>query len=378
MRGVAPLVAIACLLLAAGTVSAARSTSGVNDLLHENALDLFDAPSLFDLWLLPSGVVDELGLADAELPGPNEQLEPDLTLLMRNVGTLRLPALPTLDPLASLETAPAGSSGTMAAAGATRAATAATDATMTQDEALTAQRGGSASSSAETGPSTASEQGAAAPSLASAAKARWDDLSTPAKVGLGVGLVSLLAGPLAMYSRIHRDDALKNKTRRRIHDIVEANPSLCIKDIAERAEVSYSTASYHLDRLVKNGFLVANEQGNRVCYFKNGGAFSRDERDLVPILQNDECMRVFNHVLEHPWCYRAEVAQALGVSHTTVNWHLRRLIDAQLIEEHREGRNCHLFIDQPALDRILTVLDKMEQTGSFEQVTGAPETPVPA
>lgn len=376
MRGVAPLLGLALALAAVGAASAA---SNVEDDLPVQVRDLLRDPVALDLLLLPPGVVDQLGLSGTSLPGPNEALSPDLDLLLAGPGTLSLPGIGVLDPLAGLETRasqPAGGSATRGVASSLGGPTSVAYA----DETAHGQAG-AASEPADAGTRTdltTSATSDAAPSLATRLTDSWNELSPTAKTAVAAGLVGLLVfGPLALYSRIKRDDALENDTRRRIYEIVETNPSLCIKDVADKAGVSYSTASYHLDRLVKTGFLVSSEQGNRVLYYKNGGAFSRDERDLVPILRNEECMRVFNHVLENPWCYRAEVAQALGVSHTTVNWHLKRLAEANLVEEHREGRNCHLYIDRPALERILAVLDKMEATGSFEDVLMA-EAPVAA
>jgi predicted transcriptional regulator len=207
--------------------------------------------------------------------------------------------------------------------------------------------------------------------IAADAKQAWNEMEPAEKAAVSVGLLSLLVGPLAMYSRIKRSEGLDNDTRRAIYEIIEDDPGVCIQEAADRAGVSYSTASYHLKRLVKMDYVERREDGNKVRYYKNGGGFTQAERELVPVLKNDEAMAVFQHIVENPWCYRAEVAEALDVSHTTVNWHLDQLQEVDLVEEHREGRNCHLHVDDEALDRVTATIDKLEQTS--QQATAEPE-----
>jgi len=158
-----------------------------------------------------------------------------------------------------------------------------------------------------------------------------------------------------------------------VYEIVEDNPGVCIQEVADQADVSYSTASYHLKRLVRMDYVTRREDGNKVLYYKNGGTFTAEEQELIPILQNEEAMRVFHHIVENPWCYRAEVAEALDVSHTTVNWHLDRLQDADLVEEHREGRSCHLNVNEETLDRVTATLEKLEETSTVETPTARPQ-----
>lgn len=168
-----------------------------------------------------------------------------------------------------------------------------------------------------------------------------------AAAAVAVGL--LIALPLALYSKIRRDMTLVNDTRRAVFEAVVNHPGLSIQEVARRAEISHSTAAYHLDRLASAGLVVATGDGNKVRYYRNGGRFSEQERKLLPCLENAETVRVLETVLHRPWTYRAEVAQALGVTATTVNWHLKRLFGAGMLSEAREGRSAYLFVDRAAL-----------------------------
>lgn len=166
-----------------------------------------------------------------------------------------------------------------------------------------------------------------------------------------IGLLGLLG--LALYHRIRPASTLENETRKSIFEAVCLSPGLGVHDIADAARVSYSTATYHLERLIAAGMIVMTPDGNKLCYYKNGGAFTESERRLIPILKNAEATRLLEAILAHPGTYRAALASELGVTATTINWHLRRLREAGLIDETRQGRNAYLF---PRVDHLSSTL----------------------
>ena len=174
-----------------------------------------------------------------------------------------------------------------------------------------------------------------------------------AAMALGAALVGgAIIGPMALYHRIRSNHTLNNKTRQMVYDAVVKSPGMGVNDAAKAADCSYSTAAYHLERLVEERLLIAAEDGRRARYFKNGGAFSQAEREFVPVLQSKEAMAVLQVIVENPWCYRAEVAQKLGVSGPTVNWHLKKLMGVGVVKEMREGRVSYLYADKKSLGSL--------------------------
>ncbi len=194
-----------------------------------------------------------------------------------------------------------------------------------------------------------------------------DAASLAARAALVTAALALPALAVALYHRIRGNSTLDNETRKTIFDAVCGEAGLGVADVAAAARVSYSTASYHLDRLVKERMLVVTADGNKLRYYKNGGAFSEDERRVLPILKNDEAMRVLGAILERPGTYRAQVAQTLGVTATTVNWHLRRLADVGLVTEVRSGRAAALSADHDRIGVVLaSLLPKLAPTEAEE------------
>lgn len=168
-------------------------------------------------------------------------------------------------------------------------------------------------------------------------------------------------GLIPLYHRVQPEGSFENDTRRRIFDHVRARPGQSIAEIAGRVGVSHSTASYHLERLTAFNLLAATQDGNKMRYFVNGGAFTEEERRALSALSNAETRRALATIMAHPGCYRAQLTILLDVSSPTVNWHLQRLLAAGLVREEQRGRNRYLFADLARLGALFAQLsDKVD------------------
>lgn len=173
-------------------------------------------------------------------------------------------------------------------------------------------------------------------------------------------------GLMALYNRVQREGSFENETRRRIFDEVRSRPGQSIAEIATLVGVSHSTASYHLERLMEFNLLAATQDGNKMRFFVNGGAFSEEERRVLAALSNAETRRVLAIILANPGSYRAELTALLHVSSPTVNWHLSRLLAAGLVVEEPRGRNRYLFADPHRLRSLFANLSGKVRTTEYE------------
>lgn len=183
---------------------------------------------------------------------------------------------------------------------------------------------------------------------------------------LGPWSIAPIAG-MALYNRVQRDGSFENETRRRIFDYVRNRPGQSIAEIATMIGVSHSTASYHLERLLEFNLLASTQDGNKMRFFVNGGTFTEEERRVLAALSNGETRRVLATILAHPGCYRAELTALLRVSSPTVNWHLQRLLAAELVTEEPRGRNRYLFSDPTRLRGLFEGLLQKVKGTTFDE-----------
>ena len=194
-----------------------------------------------------------------------------------------------------------------------------------------------------------------------------------ASVGLAAATAELtpaLALPaigLALYNRVQRDGSFENETRRRIFEYVRLRPGQSIAEIATTVGVSHSTASYHLERLMEFNLLASTQDGNKMRFFVNGGLFTEEERRILAALSNSETRRVLATNVATPGSYRAELTSLLKVSSPTVNWHLQRLLGAELVMEEPRGRNRYLFADPSRLRVVFETLSQKVKGTNYDE-----------
>ncbi len=163
-------------------------------------------------------------------------------------------------------------------------------------------------------------------------------------VAVAFGLAALL--PFALYNRLSGHRLLEHATRRRVYDAVDARPGISATLAARETGVTYSTAVYHLDRLVRAGIVVVTGAGTRVRYYRNGVGMNARAREIATLLENTGIRRVLDSIEQDPGTYRAAIVSRLGVSAATVNWHLKRLIAMGVVKERADGRTSRLYANE--------------------------------
>lgn len=152
---------------------------------------------------------------------------------------------------------------------------------------------------------------------------------------LKFALFNLIAAPL--YTRIKEDEVLGHDVRQAIYDIVTADPGVSISTIADRADVGWGTAVYHLGVLEDNDLVVSMRDGRYKRYYQNGGRFNGTKEALAAI-QNETTRDVVEVVIENPGITQTGLCDQLGISAPLAHWHLDRLKEADVVEQERDGR----------------------------------------
>lgn len=195
----------------------------------------------------------------------------------------------------------------------------------------------------------------------------------------GLVVTGLLVGALALYHLVNRNNIFENDVRMQVYDVVARNPGVTIQEVARVVGLSHPTARYHLNVLAKNDLVVYLDKGNKMMFFRNRNEFSEQEREVVAILRNPEAMKVYASIERSPWILRKEISEALGISRTSVNWHLRSLMRAGLVAETREQGKGFLFARREGCEALSKVYQRVHPAPpAATPPPGAPAPAVPA
>jgi len=128
-----------------------------------------------------------------------------------------------------------------------------------------------------------------------------------------------------------------NSNTIRVLQYIEQNPASHLRQIKRELNMSMGTTQYHLNLLEKQG-KVSSEKHNLHKYYFPIGLFEQNQRDILKILNQETAREILLIILEKKNPTQTDIADTIGLSSASVNWHIKRLNQLGLILENRDGR----------------------------------------
>lgn len=125
-------------------------------------------------------------------------------------------------------------------------------------------------------------------------------------------------------------DVLSLDSRRRIYEFVAASSGAHLREIGRRCDLPLGTALYHLDRLEAEGLLTVRRDGRYKRYFPAQG-LGRREKDFISALRHAVPRRIALALLRTPLMTQRELCDLIGVSRSTLSFHVNSLMDRGLV-----------------------------------------------
>ena len=136
---------------------------------------------------------------------------------------------------------------------------------------------------------------------------------------------------------MHVEDGQPGETSERILHFVQNNPGCHLRKVKEMIGISQGTVQYHTDRLEKMGRITSTRSGLYKHYFPVG-VFQNNEKEILQVLSQETARRILMFIVEEQAPTQTDIVNSIGISASSVNWHVRRLIQCSLIEEIREAK----------------------------------------
>jgi predicted transcriptional regulator len=152
---------------------------------------------------------------------------------------------------------------------------------------------------------------------------------------------------LPLYSRIEREEAMLNSRRSQLYELVRSEPGIHLSDLVRRSGLGWGAALYHLQVLEKNRVLVAHNEGGFKRYFANG-LHHRSEQQRFVALRHEAAKALFEAITTAPGRSGRELAEAVGLSPSTLARASERLEEAGLVKRLRNGRRVLYYPAEPA------------------------------
>ena len=128
-----------------------------------------------------------------------------------------------------------------------------------------------------------------------------------------------------------RDDLLKIKMRSIIYRFILENPGLHFRELGRRLNIPRSTLGYHLNYLKKQGLTITKKDYKYSRYFISED-ISKSEKTILSIIRAEAARDVLLYIWIMVVASRTEIAKELDKHPTTVEFHLKRLLECGVIE----------------------------------------------
>jgi len=178
-------------------------------------------------------------------------------------------------------------------------------------------------------------------------------IGASAALGLAteVGKFGLLLVLLPLYTKLKKDEVLDTYTRGKIHGYIMANPGEHYNAIKRALGMNNGSLAYHLNVLEKEELVKSKTNGIYKRFYPkdmiipNGGQIHLTEAQKL-ILKNIE---------ETPGISQKDIAALLGVSASTINYHITKLVEMNAVRTERKGIGVRYYKTPMSVDHFVSV-----------------------
>lgn len=163
---------------------------------------------------------------------------------------------------------------------------------------------------------------------------------------------------ITQYERSQRK-ALELEIRQSIYSLISTSPGLHLREIQRRTKIATGQLTYHLNYLQKVGLIKTENDGEYLRYYAYI-QISDEERRVLELVRKESIRHILLYLLENDNCNHEHLVKNLDIAPSTISWHLKKLIDASIVNKEVEGRRSFYSVNNP--DLIMKVLIKYKES----------------
>jgi len=158
---------------------------------------------------------------------------------------------------------------------------------------------------------------------------------------LGITHVSsapeILFPMLGGYKKIDTLNSLENPVRKRIYDFIKRCPGTYVSEIVKENKLNRGTARYHLNILETGNIIESYNTKGKIRYFQNGSTYDEKDKTIIAALKNDIDRRIILAIINGQCNTNGDLAEKLGFSKPTINWHISNLKQKGIVKDNKKG-----------------------------------------
>lgn len=120
----------------------------------------------------------------------------------------------------------------------------------------------------------------------------------------------------------------------KILDFVISNPSSHLRKIKNSLGFSIGTVQYHLTMLEREGKI----KSTKIKFYRNYYHINESDDKILSVLNLDSPRNIVIFLIQHEPSTHQEIAKGIGLSSSTISWHMKRLMELQVVQTEYSGK----------------------------------------
>lgn len=146
--------------------------------------------------------------------------------------------------------------------------------------------------------------------------------------------------------RLTLEEVLENENRNRIIDLILEEPGIHFNELLRKTELAAGNLVWHLDILETYKIIGRKRISNFIVYFPYYNKNPISNIDLK-LMKSKLTLEVLEMIEKEPGIWNNLIAKKLKVDHKTIHYHIKKLIELDLINIEKEGKKKKIY---PNLD----------------------------
>ncbi len=159
---------------------------------------------------------------------------------------------------------------------------------------------------------------------------------------------------IPLYTRLKEPELLDNEVRNVIYGIIKVNPGMSARAIHRESDHSWGTVVYHLRQLERHSLVKSRRVGRSRNFYENHGKYVGMEVELAA-LRSPKSAALAAAITQEPGITQEGLTERAGLPQSTVSYYVKKLKDAELIIEKRQGKYAAYYPVED-LERLLSLV----------------------
>jgi len=151
-------------------------------------------------------------------------------------------------------------------------------------------------------------------------------------------------------------DEILESPKSGILEFIITNPSSHLRKIKNNLGYSMGTVQYYLAMLEKEGKI----KSVKTKFYKNYYHISESDEEILSVLNLNSPRNIVMYLIQHEPSTHQDISNGIGLSSSTVSWHMKRLLALQIIKKEYSGKFTVYSLKDK--DSVLSNLGKCKST----------------